>query len=272
MFKKIFAGILLFGWAAGVQAKPQPAKADLLLRLNRHVYCLYREGLRNLKCDLTFGYWEDLKSVARQKFGPNDSKTKGLDQVKFTLTYLPPGVWKFSVTPYHPVGDKKFDAKALGLIHGFQNLIRIFTLTWGGMISNPLYNPENIEKHHCTVETMDDGFKVSERWKDPKGKPIRFTLQFNKDEKCLRGDFAFGTYGFTLKPVWEDQPHGMVLKSFEVDVPTEKRREYFDVEYQTPDGFRLPESFSYREKRFDLKPSGKNASMEVIFSNYRVNE
>jgi len=272
LFKRVITTIPFILLANFAQAKPQPAHADLLLRLNRHYYCLYREGLRNLQCELTFGYWEDLKSVASRKFGPNDPRTKGLDQVKFALSYLPPGLWKFNVTPYHRVGDKKFDAKALDLIRGFQNLMRVFTLGWGGMVSNPLFNPENIEKHHCTVDQTAEGFKVSQRWKDSKGKPIRFTLMFDKGEKCTRGDFAFGGYAYSLKPVWEDYPRGWVLKSFEVDVPAQKVREYFDMEYQSPDGLRLPESFSFHEKSWDGKPGPNKTRFEVIFSNHKVNQ
>ena len=255
--------IPFFQTLAGAEQDPKTLK--FLEEINRHYYCLYREGLNDYKCQVKISLFDSAKNGYAKKFGSSDKRVKLLDRVRFYIEDSQHEPTKIYSSEYPLTGDEDFDSTARNDIDNIRKLVEDLMAPWAMFVEEPVFPERELTQYNFRVEKEKDGMEIFISFENGDEGHVHLDqlmkiTSFTGDENAVRG----------CRPLFLDRTGGFLLKRWETLLPQTSKKQFGEITYRKVGKFLMPDKLTIHVK--DKKVIGGSESVvSLIFIDYSIN-
>jgi hypothetical protein len=258
-FALLFAVALVLvsaGCKTSAQSETKPAdKTQLLLKARQIYYVLQNQGLKSFQCTIQPDWAKFAKYMAQNSTSVDDAKIALVTPVAFTGVVDEQA--NGTATPILPAGGI-IDPSVDQMVGGAKNIIEGFFKSWGSVVVTGIFAPS--DDANLTFSEQPDGYHFSQKTGD-----ANVDIVLTRDSLLTSLKVTTTSSVIVMKPKFAKTDKGLLLSSLDSDINNGTQRVNFDVQYQTVEGFQLPEKVSYQ-----VSFPTESVSIEMRFSKYQI--
>jgi hypothetical protein len=251
-------GLVLIPAACKTSAQSEtrpPDKAQLLLKARQIYYVLQNQGLKSFQCAIQPDWTKFAKYMTQNSVSVDDAKIALVSPVAFTGAVDEQG--NGTATPILPAAGI-IDPSVDQMVGGAKNIIEGFFKSWGSVVVTGIFAPS--DDANLAFSEQPDGYHFSQKTGD-----ANVDLVMTKDSLLTSLKVSTTSSVIVMKPKYSTTDKGLLLASLNSDINNGTQKVNFEVQYQTVEGFQLPEKVSYQ-----VSFPTESVSIEMRFSKYQI--
>jgi len=228
-------------------------KKEILTKARQSYYVLQNEGLKSFQCVIQPD-WKQLLAYLMQKPVPADSPLPAkLSAVQYSAVIDEQGSVK--LTPSRPAGAN-FDSELDQIITEGQQVVDGFFKSWVPMLVTGAFPADQDQNYD--LSDQPDGYHLVQKVGD-----ASIELILSKEIVLTAMKVTSSTVNVLMLPKYLKTEKGLLLTGVDTDINKGTQIVNFQVQYQTIEGFQLPDKVSYQV----TSPSYK-ASFDLGFTHF----
>jgi hypothetical protein len=259
MKKSLLFSLAILALSIPVGAQTDPKTAEFLNKVNLYYYCLNREGLKSLTCEVTFDLPGLIGQIAQKK-GGDPTQFNNVPKQKYKVTVKRNGDVKIDYAWPKTKRGSDFKKMLVEVTQGAGEALKGFLEGLTAVNFRPLFTPEDLAKNKYQVQTKDYGFDANAVNTNMRfDKQVRLTELVTPGTATSSPDFKFDYLAVPQK--------GWLVSGF-----TETASQislHAQMDYQTVGKYQLPKTLTITNQSPDPDVSG--TSMVFQFTDYRLN-
>jgi hypothetical protein len=241
--------------ASAQSGTKSPDKTQLLLKARQIYYVLQNQGLKSFQCTIQPDWVKFAKAMTQGGASVDEAKIALVTPVAFTAMVDEQGIP--TATPFLAAGGN-IDPSVNQMVVGAKQVIEGFFKTWGSVVFTGIFAFS--DDQDLTFSDQPDGYHLSQKTGD-----ANVDLVLTQDSLLTALKVTSISSIIIMKPKYSQMDKGLLMTSVTSDINNGTQKVDFQVQYQTVEGFQLPDKVGYQ-----VTFPTQAVSIEMSFTKYQI--
>lgn len=221
-------------------------KAAILRKAEVAYYILQSQGVKAFQCNIQPNWAQIVTDPA---------KLAVVRHVQYATVIDPQGA--IQATPFIANG-LAIDPSVQDLAADLQQTVVGFFQTWNSLVLSPVFSPT--DDAQLVYSSQADGYHFAQKTTD-----ANVDIVMTKDGVITEMKVTTPSSVIAMQPMYIPTENGLLLSSINSDIDHGKQKVNFQIQYQTVDGFEVPEIVAYQ-----VTLPSQVVSIDMGFSGYQI--